>query len=110
MKGISAIKKNLLKLLKENNFKECNASTYKLTDRNFYVKPEYPQFDILSIFIEFGLSFHFGYDKITKTSASICVDGYQFDTEYNVLKYWEIAKSCICGYIGKEQVKQMLNL
>lgn len=112
MKGITAIKRNLIKLLKENNYKDCTGDVDfpKLSDTKVFYVTKYPHASILSIQVENGLSFHFGYDKITKTSASICIEGEQFDTEYFLVKYWKIAEQCIKLGADKDYVKRAINI
>lgn len=110
MRGITAIKRNLIKLLKENNYTEypCDANLPKLNDTRVFYVTKYPHGSFLSIQIENGLSFHFGYDKFTKTSATICIDGEQFETEFYLVKYWKLAESCIKFGTNKDYVKRMI--
>lgn len=110
MKEITMIKKSLVKTLQQNGYFEwdCEKSFPPLDLFKVFYNEKWSYGNILAIQVERGLSFHFGYDKTTKTSASICIDGNQYDTECSVVHYWKLAEQCIKFGCGKDYVLKRL--
>lgn len=105
MKGIAIIKRNLIKLLKENKWQEVSLRDItNKSEKVFYISNS-PCGNILCIIYDNDLSFHFGYDRCFGTSAGVCLNGEQTDTEHFVLDYYNLCKDIILGNKRKENVK-----
>lgn len=109
MKGIDGIKRGLIKLLKDNEWQEIEMSDITNKSEKVYYIFNSPCGNILNIIYNNNLSFHFGYDKCLRTSAGICIDGEQTDTEYYVVQYWKLAEMCIKYGADEDYVKHKLN-
>lgn len=113
MKGIAGVKRSLIKLLKEYNYKEISIDEMSANMRNSYMVDNTPYGNILSIFFDCtkdeDLSFHFGYDRTTKTSAAVCYNGEQTETEHCVVEYCAVCKALIKREMSKEEVIKWLS-
>lgn len=98
-----SIKNNLKKALKANGWQEVQEVNFN-SKKCWYISKS-PIGNILSIIYDFDLSFHFGYDKTTKTSAAICLNGEQTETAHYVLDYYNLCKDIITGVKTKEDIK-----
>lgn len=105
MKGIAGVKRSLIKLLKENGWQEVSLRDITNKSEKVYYIFNSPCGNLLHIIYDNDLSFHFGYDKCLKTSAGVCLNGEQTDTEHFVLDYCNLCKDIILGNKRKEDVK-----
>lgn len=106
MKKITEIKKELIKLLKENKWQEVAIDDIGINSQRVYYKIKTPFGNFLCVTYDKDLNFMFGHSSLSEANASMAIGGTTID-DYVADDFYCLCKDIILGVKTIDDVRLM---